>query len=42
MLKDFLYPHFDLFSYVVVEDWGMLVLYVSAVYAIIVGFFLLK
>jgi len=42
MIKDFLYPVIDIFSFVD-EDWGMLVLYVTAFYAILCGaFWLLK
>ena len=41
MIKDFLYPVIDIFSFVD-EDWGMLVLYIGALYAALFAFLLLK
>jgi len=41
MIKDFLYPTLDLFSFAK-EDWGMLVLYIGALYAALFAFLLLK
>ena len=40
MIKDFLYPVIDIFSFVD-EDWGMLVLYVKAFYIVLCGAILL-